>query len=64
VLGIDGSIEGESHDRTDTALPSPQIALAAAIAALGKPTVVVLINGGMVNMEALKASHNAILSTG
>jgi beta-D-xylosidase 4 len=64
AIGIDGALEGESHDRTDTALPTPQQALAAAIAATGKPTVVVLINGGMVNLEAIKADHAAILSTG
>lgn len=41
-----------------------QVALAAAIAATGTPTVVVLINGGMVDMEALKTAHNGIVSTG
>ena len=51
LLGIDEHIEGESHDRTSIDLPAPQHDLAAAVLALGKPCVVVLINGGMVGIE-------------
>jgi len=52
-LGIDGSLEGESHDRTDIGIPAPQLALAKAVAATGVPTVVVLLNGGMVYLEPI-----------
>ena len=46
VLGIDGSIEGESNDRMDIDLPSVQHAFADAVAALGKPTVLFLVHAG------------------
>jgi beta-D-xylosidase 4 len=52
VLGIDGSIEGESNDRTSIDLPAVQHAFAAAVAALGKPTVVVLLHGGSIDTTA------------
>jgi beta-D-xylosidase 4 len=46
VLGIDGTIEGESNDRVDIDLPAVQHAFAAAVGALGKPTVLFLVHGG------------------
>ena len=61
MLGIDESVEGESHDRTSVDLPQPQHELAAAVLALGKPCVVVLVNGGMVGIEAEKAAAPSIL---
>jgi hypothetical protein len=51
VLGIDDSIEHESHDRVSIDLPPAQHNLASAIYALGKPVIVVLINGGAVSIE-------------
>lgn len=45
ALGTDGSIAGEGRDRTTTALPGSQGALAAAVLAANKPTVLVLFNG-------------------
>jgi hypothetical protein len=65
-LGIDLSIEGESNDRTSIDLPYIQHQLAAAIAAVGKPTAVVLINGGMVDVSEEVANKNigAILEVG
>lgn len=60
-LGIDGSLEGESHDRTSVGIPAPQIALAQAVAATGVPTVVVLLNGGMVELEPILALNVPIL---
>jgi len=53
VLGIDRSIEHEGIDRTDTALPGEQEEFALQVLALGKPTVVVLINGGALAIDAL-----------
>ena len=61
ALGIDGSVEGESHDRTSVALPGNQTELAKAVAAVGKPVVIVLLNGGMVEMEPLQALDAPIL---
>ena len=52
MLGIDGTVEGESSDRTSIDLPPVQHALAAAVAALGKPIVVVLLHGGSVDTTA------------
>lgn len=63
MLGIDESIEGESHDRVDIDLPAVQHALAAAIFKLRKPTVVVLINGGMVAIAEEKELAPSILET-
>lgn len=66
MLGIDGSIEGESNDRTSIDLPYIQHQLAAVIAAAGKPTVVVLIHGGSVDVSAEDSNPaiGAILETG
>jgi beta-D-xylosidase 4 len=64
VMGIDGTIEGESHDRTSIDLPTVQHQLAAAIAALNIPTVLILINGGMVDITPEKASIPAIIEAG
>lgn len=48
--GIDMSVESESHDRTDIDLPEVQHQLIAAVLALGKPTAIFLLNGGMVGI--------------
>ena len=45
--------ELEAHDRLTIALPPVQLALAKALLALGKPTVVFLMNGGAVALDAL-----------
>ena len=42
---------GTHGDRTSVDLPQPQHALAKAILALGKPTAIALINGGMLALE-------------
>ena len=64
MLGLDGSIEGESHDRHTMELPTAQLALAEAVLALGKPTAVVLMNGGIVELDELLTMPLALLSTG
>ena len=61
MLGIDQSIEGESNDRTNISLPTIQSQLAAAIFAVGKPTVIVLLNGGMLAIEAEQRDAPAII---
>ena len=55
-LGIDGSIEGESNDRTSIDLPAVQHAFAAAVGALGKPTALVLVHGGSLDTAAERDS--------
>eukprot|EP00039_Didymoeca_costata_P012074 m.172780 g.172780 ORF g.172780 m.172780 type:complete len:496 (+) comp15376_c0_seq11:1035-2522(+) len=52
VLGITGEQEHEGMDRTSIDLPAVQHNLSAAILALKKPTVIVLINGGMVALDS------------
>eukprot|EP00937_MAST-01D_sp_MAST-1D-sp2_P001941 g1941.t1 len=46
--GDNAYAECEAHDRTSIDLPPQQHALAAAVLALGKPTTIVLLNGGSV----------------
>ena len=55
LLGLDEHIENEGRDRTDTKLPGAQAALLQAVvrAGAGKPVVVVLVNGGIVSVDAL-----------
>lgn len=61
VMGIDQSVEGEGDDRTAIDLPGAQHKLTAAITSLGKPTTLVLINGGMVAIAEEKESMGAII---
>jgi hypothetical protein len=64
VMGIDDSIEAESHDRTSIDLPYVQHSLIAAIMEVNKPTVLVLVNGGMVAIAQEKVSVPAIIEAG
>ena len=66
ALGIDLTVEGESHDRTDIGLPGAQHALAMAITALGKPTVLFILRGGVIDIGAELASPaiGAVLDAG
>ena len=52
VGGLDGTIEGESHDRHDISLPGLQPGLLERVLGLGKPTAIVLFHGGVVNLDA------------
>ena len=55
ALGIDGSIEGESHDRVSIDLPQIQHDLAAAVVAAlkpGTPVALYLLHGGCVDISA------------
>jgi len=64
AMGIDSSIEGEDHDRVSIDLPSIQHQLIDAIIALNKPTVLVLLNGGMVGIDKEKTTVPAIIEAG
>lgn len=55
ALGTDGSVCGEGNDRADASLPGKQAALAAAVLAAGKPTVLVLFNGQTVAIDSILA---------
>jgi hypothetical protein len=62
VRSGDEYIEAETHDRTSIDLPAVQHTLAMEIIALGKPTVIVLLNGGSVAVaEEMKAPNVAIV---
>jgi hypothetical protein len=60
-LGIDQTIEREGHDRIEITLPGVQERFAQTILAVGKPTVIVLINGGIVAIDNLKPITPAII---
>ena len=55
------TVEGESNDRVSVAIPAPQLELLAAVASVvggrgtgSKRMCVVLINGGMLELEPVK----------
>lgn len=51
VVGLDADIETEGRDRTDFALPAPQVRLIEAVAAANPRTVVVVNTGSPVQMD-------------
>ena len=61
ALGIDKTIECEGTDRTDTALPGLQEPFALKVLALGKPTILILCNGGALAIDNLMDGPAAII---
>ena len=61
-VGLNGSQEGEGHDRSDILLPEPQEGLVKAMIATGKPVVVVLTSGSAVAINTAAQSATAVLS--
>lgn len=61
VMGIDGTVEGEGHDRTTIDLPGQQQSLINQTLALKKPTVLLLVNGGAVALGSIKDASPAIV---
>ena len=59
-LGIDPTLEGEGHDRTNLTLPRIQLELAAQVAQVQPHTIVVLINGGVLAIESLISGQHAV----
>lgn len=56
--------EGEASDTADIGLPSPQVELAAAVAATGTPVVVVLVQGRAYTLpEAVTGAGAVVVST-
>ena len=61
-VGLNGSQEGEGHDRSAIDLPQPQEDLVKAMIATGKPVVVVLTSGSAVAINSAAAGATAVLS--
>jgi len=61
-VGLNGSQEGEGHDRSAIDLPEPQENLVKAMIATGKPVVVVLTSGSAVAINSAAAGATAVLS--
>ena len=61
-VGLNGSQEGEGHDRSAIDLPEPQEGLVKAMIATGKPVVVVLTSGSAVAINSAAAGATAVLS--
>ena len=53
ALGIDKSVEGEGRDRPNVTLPGLQEDFGKQVLALGKPVLLVLVNGGAVAIDGL-----------
>ncbi|KAL4160708.1 hypothetical protein PRNP1_001270 [Phytophthora ramorum] len=60
-LGIDSTVEEEVGDRDNIKLPSIQMQLLERVRAAGKPTVVVLINGGVLGAEDIIQQTDALV---
>lgn len=63
VLGIDRSIEAEGTDRSNTTLPGLQESFAMQVfdAASGRPVILILVNGGILSIDRLISSPQAII---
>ncbi len=63
AIGEGAGMSGEAQSRTEIVVPPPQQELAEAIAALGKPMVVILKHGRALALEGAVANASAILAT-
>ncbi|HSQ98315.1 MAG TPA: beta-glucosidase BglX [Sphingomicrobium sp.] len=63
AIGEGANMSGEAQSRTEIIVPAPQQQLAEAVAALGKPLVVVLKHGRALALEGAVADAPAILAT-
>ena len=63
AIGEGQDMSGEAQARTEIVVPAPQQALAEAIAATGKPIVVVLKNGRALALQGAVAAAPAVLVT-
>jgi beta-glucosidase len=61
-VGLNGSQEGEGHDRSAIDLPEPQENLVKAMIATGKPVVVILTSGSAVAINSSAAWATAVLA--
>jgi beta-glucosidase len=63
TIGEGQGMSGEAQSRTEIVVPEPQQALAEAVAAVGKPVVVVLKHGRALALQGAVANAPAILAT-
>jgi len=63
AIGEGAGMSGEAQSRTEIVVPAPQQELAEAVAAVGKPVVVVLKHGRALALEGAVANAPAILAT-
>ena len=63
AIGESFDMSGEAQSRTEIVVPEPQQKLAEAVAAVGKPMVVVLKHGRALALEGAVAGAQAILAT-
>lgn len=63
AIGESENMSGEAQSRAEIVVPAPQQALAEAVAATGKPVVVVLKNGRALALQGAVANAPAILVT-
>jgi beta-glucosidase len=63
AIGEHTGMSGEAQSRTEIVVPEPQQKLAEAVAAVGKPVVVVLKHGRALALEGAVADAQAILAT-
>ena len=63
AIGESAVMSGEAQSRTEIVVPEPQQRLAEAVAAVGKPVVVVLKHGRALALEGAVADAQAILAT-
>jgi beta-glucosidase len=63
AIGESEGMSGEAQSRADIVVPAPQLALAEAVAATGKPVVVVLKNGRALALQGAVRDAPAILVT-
>jgi len=63
AIGEDSRMSGEAQSRTEIDVPAPQRALAEAVAATGKPVVVLLRNGRAMELSGAVKDAGAIVVT-
>ena len=63
VVGENSSMSGEAQARVDIGIPAPQLALAEAVAATGKPVVVLLRHGRALALTGAVRAAPAIMAT-
>src|SRR5207244_6816521 len=63
ATGEGATMSGEAQSRTEIIVPEPQQRLAEAVAAIGKPIVVVLKHGRALALQGAVANAQAILAT-
>ena len=63
AIGEGETMSGEAQSRTDITVPAPQQALAEAVAATGKPVVVLLTSGRALALQGAVRAARAILAT-